>query len=85
VATILQVVMDLEEPRLRLIRAIPLGGSYRYLIAEGPQSLEVYIRAFVDTCATFPAHAVLLTADWGNHTEVLLAQRYSALPAFLGT
>jgi len=62
----------------------PVGRGFRYLIAEGPESLEVYIRAFVDSCATFPSHPVLLTADWGNHTELLLAQRYSALPAFFG-
>jgi hypothetical protein len=84
-ATILQVATELREPKLQLIRLIPLGSAYRCLIAEGPEFLEVYIRAFVDTCATFPTHAVLLTADWGNHTEVLLAQRYHALPALLGT
>jgi hypothetical protein len=83
-AAILLVATDLEEPKLQLIRAIPLGDSHRYLIAEGPDFLEVYIRAFVDTCSTFPTHPVLLTADWGNHAEVLLAQHYSALPAFLG-
>jgi hypothetical protein len=46
--------IDLEEPRLQLVRCIPFGRGFRYLIAEGPESLEVYIRAFVDSCATFP-------------------------------
>jgi hypothetical protein len=48
--------IDLEEPRLQLVRCIPFGRGFRYLIAEGPESLEVYIRAFVDSCATFPSH-----------------------------
>ena len=54
-------------------------------MAEGQEPLEVFVRAFVDSWQTFPTHPVLLTADWGNHTEVLLAQHYSALPAFYGT
>jgi hypothetical protein len=79
------ILIELEEPRLRLVRLIPLGSGYRCLMAEGPEPLEVFIRAFVDSCQTFPTHPVLLTADWGNHVEVLLAQRYDALPALYGT
>ena len=83
-AGILLVGKDLEEPRLSIVRAIPLGATFRCVIAQGPASLSMYLSAYGDTCAMFPTHPVLLIADWGNHCEVLLAQHYSALPAFFG-
>jgi hypothetical protein len=35
-ATLLLVGKDLEEPRLAIVRAIPLGASFRCAIAEEP-------------------------------------------------
>jgi hypothetical protein len=85
-AVILLVGRDLEEPRLKIVRAIPWGDGYRYLIAEGPASPELYLSAFKDTCAAFPDCPVLVVADWGNHCEVLDAQHYTALrPVLRGT
>lgn len=83
-AAIILVGTDLEEPRLMVVRAIPLGATFRYVIAEGSASLAMCLWAYRDTCTTFPTHPVLLVADWGNHCEVLFAQHYSALPAFFG-
>ena len=80
-AAILLVGKDLEEPRLKIVRAIPLGDTFRYMVAEGPASLATYLSAYKDTCAMFPTHPVLLIADWGNHCEVLFAQHYASMPA----
>lgn len=85
-AIILLVGRDLEVPRLKLIRAIPWGDGYRYLIAEGTASPELYLSAFKDTCATFPDCPVLVVADWGNHCEVITAQHYTSIrPVLRGT
>jgi hypothetical protein len=84
-ATIVMVGRDLEVPRFQLIRAIPWGGGFRYLIAEGPASPELYLSAFKDTCATFPTHPTFVVADWGNHCEVLTAHCYTSLrPVVMG-
>jgi hypothetical protein len=40
------ILLEREVPRLRLIRLIPLGNGYRYLMAEGQEPLEVFVRAF---------------------------------------
>jgi hypothetical protein len=74
-----------EVPRFKLIRAIPWGDSYRYLIAEGEASPSTYLSAFKDTCATFPAHPVFVAVDWGNACEVVTAQHYCSLrPILMG-
>lgn len=84
-ATIVTVGRLEEAPRFRLIRAIPWGDGYRYLIAEGPASPSRYLPAFKDTCATFPTHPVLVVADWGNACEVITAQHYCSLrPILMG-
>jgi hypothetical protein len=84
-ATVIMTGRDPESPRLQIIRCIPWGDGYRYLIAEGPASPEVYYQAFKDTCATFPDCPVLVVAEWGNHCEVLDAQHYTALrPVLMG-
>jgi hypothetical protein len=84
-ATIVMVGTELEEPRFKLIRAIPWGDGYRYLIAEGPASPSTYLTAFTDTCSTFPSHPVFVAVDWGNACEVVTAQHYCSLrPILMG-